>query len=393
MLHPEEQDRPVLLLHIGSQRSDLVVVHRGGLLLSLSVVLATQQLLDRFPVPDSRHDEVQRSTDAAPDAQAALQEWIGRLRGSHRTALGAAERHLGSSVDTLPVRVSGGAVRYPMLMDALARGLEAQVDVLDPRPAQSSADGDWYGPAMVVALGSALEARGSEVGAGAPGPLPVLLNLAGAQDGGAPQRGPVALKAIVRDPAVWAAVVVALLLFVAVPALIGGRIRQMEVVFDRDRTAYQREAQQVAADSARVSLLKADSARLAGTLGILAELEADRYGWPKLMAAAAGSLPPYSWLESIELVPAAVGAPSTFRLRGVAPSQAEVSGFERNLRGAVADVALEGSESLMVGPFPLVGFRFAGTLSDTASSSDQPHRLGAGYNGGSTPAVPTESAP
>ncbi|HEU4454814.1 MAG TPA: hypothetical protein VFR81_17220 [Longimicrobium sp.] len=399
-LHPEEVDGAVLLLHVGTVRSELVVVHGGAPLLALPVVQGTEHLLDRLregaggdaPDPEALLEEPSGA------AAAALDEWVGRLRGSHRTAVGAAERHLRRSLDELPVRLSGGIARYPAVVERLATAVPAPVAVLDPGARFGAPPGaETFGPALVLALGAALEARAALAPAdqAAPRPRPVTLDLAVPEARTAAAAGREAAAALLRDAAVWAAALVALVLAVGVPAALQGRLRSVEADLERGRRAYAREAGQVAADSARVSALQADSARLAGTLGVLASLEADRYGWPRLMHAAADALPAYAWLEGVELEPGAPGEASRFRIAAVAPAQADVSRYERALGGfvGVGDAALEGSESLQAGPFALVGFRVAGRYGELTAGPDQPRPGGAGYHEGPPPAVPSPATP
>jgi Tfp pilus assembly PilM family ATPase/Tfp pilus assembly protein PilN len=397
-LHPDEVEGAVLLLHVGSARSELVVVHGGAPLLSLPVVQGTDQLFDRVRAAagaGAADPETLLQEDDA--AGAALDEWVGRLRGSHRTAVGAAERHLGRSLDELPVRVSGGIARLPTVVERLAEAFPDPVRVLDPGVRFAGAPGtESPGPALVLALGAAMEARAA-LGSGdaAERPLPVMLDLAVPEARTAAVSAREAAVALLRDAAVWSAALVGLALALGVPSVLEGRLRGMEAELERGRQAYAREAEQVAADSARVHALQADSARLAGTLGTLAALEADRYGWPRLMHVAADALPAYAWLEGVELEPGAPGQPSRFRIGAVAPAQADVSRYERALRGfaGAGQVALEGSESLQAGPFALVGFRLAGTYAHAGASPDQPRPGGAGYNEGPPIAVPSPAAP
>jgi Tfp pilus assembly protein PilN/Tfp pilus assembly PilM family ATPase len=397
-IHPDEVDGPVLLLHVGSLRSELVVVHGGAPLLALPVVQGTGHLFDRLRAGaggDARDPEtLLQNPDGA--VQTALDEWVGRLRGAHRTAVGAAERHLRRTLDELPVRVSGGIARFEGVVERLAAAIPAPVAVLDPGT-RFPPGGEAFAPALVLALGAALEARAAlrpeEESAG--GALPVTLDLAVPEARSPGAAGREAVLAVTRDAAVWAAALVALFLAAGAPALLQGRLRTLEAELGRGQQAYAREAEQVAADSARVSALQADSARLAGTLGTLASLEADRYGWPRLMHAAANALPSYAWLESLELQPGAAGESSRFRISAVAPAQADVSRYERALGGfaGAGRVALEGSESLQAGPFALVGFRLAGTYGEARAGVDQPRPGGAGYHEGAPTAVPSPAAP
>lgn len=393
-VHREERDQPVLLLHVGAGRSDVVVVHGGRLLLSLPIVLGHQQLVDRLVPSQSGGGGDPGAVLQSEDARVALDEWVGRLRGSHRMAVGAAERHLHCTIEELPVRISGGICRYPGVVEALSVGIGVPVGLLDPRSRFGGSSSDWFGPAMVPALGAALEAlAANQSGGDSAGPVLLDLALPDTVSPRAARRAAIGLLA--RDPAVWAAVVLALVLAFGVPAVIEAKLQMLSDEVERDRLAYRREAEQVAADSARISALRADSVRLAGTLGTLAALEADRYRWPKVMYAAASAVPQYAWLEAVELEAGPRDQPSRFRIRGVAPTQAEISGFERAIKSGLPSgaIELEGSESLKVGPFPLVGFRLTGMIGEQETSADQPQREGAGYNGESAPLVPTETAP
>lgn len=398
--HPDEVDRAVLLLHVGSLRSELVVVHGGAPLLALTVVQGTDQLLDRLRagVGGDARDPEALLLGPSTDVTHAVEEWVGRLRGSHRTAVGAAERHLRRALDELPVRLSGGIARFPAVVERLAAAVPAPVAVLDPRARFGALPRDEaFGPALVLALGAALEAqvalRPEDETAG--GIHPVTLDLAIPEASSGARAGRDVVLALLRDAAVWVALGVALALAVGVPAILQGRLRALEGELERGRRAYAREAEQVAADSARVSALQADSARLSGTLGTLAALEADRYGWPRLMHVAASALPAYAWLEAVELEPGGAGEPSRFRIRAVAPAQADVSRYERALGGFAGEgrVALEGSESVQAGPFALVGFRLAGTYGEALAGADQPRPGGAGYHEGPPTADPLPSAP
>ncbi|MBB4635989.1 hypothetical protein [Longimicrobium terrae] len=383
-LHPEERDQPVLLLHVGSARSELVVVHGGAPLLALSVVQGTDTLASGG-----------RSEPDRAGGDATLDEWVGRLRGAHRTAVGAAERHLRLSIDGLPVRVSGGVTRLPGVMESLGRALPGAVGVLDPGEAfRGGGGGDALGPGLVLALGAALEASAASPGSSPSrddARRPVLLDLSVPEPGAARVAIRDRVVLLARDRAVWAGLVAALALGAGVPAELERRVRRGEEGLAEARQAFGREAARVASDSARVSALRADSARLAGTLGTLASLEADRYGWPRLMHTAAEALPEHGWLEGVELEAGTPGAPLQFRVQGVLPAQDDVSRYVRAL-GRVegfGDVRPGDSESLAAGPVPLVGFRVAGHHAAASGTPDQPRPGGPGYQSSESTPSPT----
>lgn len=399
-LHTGELDRPVLLIHVGSARSELVVVHGGAPLLSLPLVQGTDQLFEAIrsaPSEESVDPDVLLRDPAG--SVPALEEWVGRVRGSHRTAVGAAERHLRCNLDELPVRVSGGIARYPVVVERLAAAISAPVGVLDPSVRfREAGTADVFAPALVLAVGAALEARAAQSadsGEEGAGGTVVVLNLSVLD--GTPSATSVRpmLIGLAGSRAVWVSLVVAALLALAVPSALMSRLQRGERELARTRTEYRREAAAVAADSARVSALRADSVRLAGTLGTLAVLEANRYGWPKLMHAAAEALPPYAWLEGLELDPGEPLSQSRVRVSAIAPAQADVSRYERVLAGSggVRDMRLESSESLAAGPFALVGFRLVGSFGAVPGPADQPQPEGAGYNVGALSADSSHAAP
>jgi hypothetical protein len=394
-LHPDEEI-PVVLIHVGSVRSELVVVDGGAPVLSLPLVQGGDHLFHAIRAAGRPDPDL-----ALRDAEStfpALEEWIDRLRGSYRTAVGAAERYLRRDLQQVPVRLSGGIARYPIVGEQLAAALPAPVGLLDPGIHHPVAAHDAFGPALVLALGAALEARNavaSMEAEGASEPEGVFVDLAQADDP-SPSRGVRPLvMGLARDRAVWVALLIGAVLSLGVPWWLGVRLEQGERDLARVRETFRAEAAIVAADSARVSALQADSVRLSGTLGMLALREAGRYGWPKLMHSVAEALPPYVWLEGLEMEAAGPDGAARVNVVAVAPSQADVSGFERGMAraGAVSGTRLENSESLAIGPFTLVGFRLSGTLTSTLRESDHPRQTGAGYNPETQVAPPSQPAP
>ncbi|MDB4952252.1 MAG: hypothetical protein JWM27_4901 [Gemmatimonadetes bacterium] len=398
LLHPEETSRAVLLLHVGSARTELVVVHGGAPLLVLPVVLGTDHLYERVHAVlrgGGDPEKVLREMDAVdgdPAVCEALDEWLARIRGSHRTALGAAEQRLRGRLDELPVRISGGAAEFGIVARRLATSLADPVGVLDPAPGfPDPPPGHVPNPAHALALGAALEARAAAAAdAGPAGPRALLLDLALPAEGRTRGAARESVAALARDLRVWGSVAGALLIALGVPAVLQARLARAERELGSAREAYRKEAAAVSADSARVAALQADSTRLAGTLGTLARLEGQRYAWPRLMDAAAATLPRYAWITGLELDPAEHEAPARFRVRAVAPAQDDVSRYERALGGSAgaSRVALEGSESLQSGPFVLVGFTLAGDFG-FAPLGDRSQPEAAGYHPGERmPPVP-----
>lgn len=384
-LHPDEATRPVLLLHVGWARSDLVVVHDGAPVLALAAAQGAAHLLERVRTVDgaaSPTAEAALHGAPPPEVLAVIDEWATRLCGSHRTALGAAEQRLRMRIDELPVRVSGGVAHLAPVVARLAAAIPSSVGLLEPA-SRWTGTGALPGPALALAFGAALEARAAAAaGRGEAASEAVLLDLSLPDSAGKGPRLATELAALGRDLRIWAATLVGLSLGVGVPAGFERRIGQAERALERGRSEYATEASALAADSAQVVALQADSTRLAGTLGALGALDAGRYRWPKLMHAVAGSLPRYAWLESLEMEPGGAAHSPGIRVRAVAPTQADVSAFEKALAasGAMGDIALEGSESLQLGGFALVGIHLSGSV--RVAPADQPRGEGAGYHAG-----------
>lgn len=398
-LHPAELDEPVLLIHVGSLRSELVVVHGGAPLLSLPLVQGIDQLFDAVRGGSSDGVDPDVLLRETGEPVPALEDWVARVRGSHRTAMGAAERHLRRSLQTLPVRLSGGIARYDVVVERLGAAIAAPVGVLDPAERfPHAASADVFGPALVLALGAALEARDAVLQASTEAPaeselIPLNLAVLDAAHGSRGVRP--ALLALVRDRAVWGALLAAAILAFLLPMGMESRLETGERDVAAAREAFKADAAAVAADSVRLSALQADSARLAGTLGTLATLEANRYAWPRLMHGAAQALPAFAWLEGLEMEAAEPGAPVRVHINAIAPTQADVSRYERRLAdaGDIGDTSLERSESLAAGPFALVGFRLGGALAPPTFGDDQPRPGGAGYNDGLQAASSAPEAP
>lgn len=204
-----------------------------------------------------------------------------------------------------------------------------------------------------------------------------------------------AAAALLRDRMVLGMALAATAAGLGIPAVLGAALDAREAELASGRRAHLAASARMTEVRARVSVLEAEQARLAGTLGTLATLEADRYAWPRLMDDAARALPRFAFLDGVEMEPRVPGQPGQFRVRGVAPSQAEVSRFERALVGGgiVAHAALESSGSLEAGPFALVRFVVAGSLDAPVDSAAQPRAAAAGYHGGVAASPPLASTP
>jgi Tfp pilus assembly protein PilN len=83
---------------------------------------------------------------------------------------------------------------------------------------------------------------------------------------------------------------------------------------------------------------------IAQRVGIIQEIDGDRYVWPHIMDEVARALPDYTWLE--DLLQTSPGEPLTFRIVGQAGNNFAVTQFMENLEGSpfVRNVELVSTE-------------------------------------------------
>jgi Tfp pilus assembly protein PilN len=94
------------------------------------------------------------------------------------------------------------------------------------------------------------------------------------------------------------------------------------------------------ADSARYfdliqqnNALNARRDSIAQRVGIIQEIDGDRYVWPHIMDEVARALPDYTWLQ--ELLQVSPGEPLTFRVVGQAGNNFAVTQFMENLEASI----------------------------------------------------------
>lgn len=162
-LHPDELDSPVALIHVGHQRTDIVIVHGGAPVLSRPSPVGTEGLLRgmRTVRPElSPADAETALVDGGEGSGEVVDEWSGRLWNTLRTANGAAARQLEGATSQAPlsVRLSGGGVKYGSVWDRFAERAGFRPGVLDPSIGWSPGGSQAYFPALAPAFGAALEA-------------------------------------------------------------------------------------------------------------------------------------------------------------------------------------------------------------------------------------------
>lgn len=303
---------------------------------------------------------------------ALLAEWTARLRQEIARGLQAGRRDGAKPEDTDPydIWVSGGGSRVAGFMEALESAADAPVRPFDPLSELEwiAEPGDVFGPALVPALGAALQAQAAG-GDGADG-----FDLRAPQEGRAHAAGRVALPALVRSVATDGAFRT---LAMAVALAAGGAAYLDAGLAGRERIVAAREGR-VAADStgvaaamARSQLLDARRRSIGGQVDAARALERGRLVWPRLLHGIAAAAPPTAWVSdvvSVEEDPA-TGAVA-FRVLGFAASDAVAGTFADALvrTGAISEARIERTSLVKIGRMPVVRFELAGRAEPGAVS-------------------------
>lgn len=298
---------------------------------------------------------------------ALLAEWTGRLTQEIARGLQAGRRDGARPDDTEPydIWVSGGGSRVAGFIEALGAAADAPVRVFDPLSELewTAEPGDVFGPALVPALGAALQAQAQADGGGA---AVAGFDLRAPQEGRAHASGRVALPALVRSVAADGAFRT---LAVGVALALGGAAYLDVVLADRERVVAAREGR-VAADStgvaaamARSQLLDERRRSIGGQVHAVRALERGRLVWPRLLHGIAAAAPPSAWVSdvvSVEEDPA-TGAVA-FRVLGFAASDAVAGTFAEALvrTGPIREAHIERTHLVKIGRMPVVRFEMAG---------------------------------
>lgn len=172
LLFPAEVASPVVVLHGGYGRSELIVLQGGAPIVVFPATVGVEALLDtaRRAHPDSTAAEVEARLGSAAALGTGADPWIDRMIGPYRTAVGIAMRSLGTGVVggpqvggaalTAPIRISGGLARFRGAWERLGERLQVPCTPLDPseRWPHLGEEG-LLAPALSPALGAALEAH------------------------------------------------------------------------------------------------------------------------------------------------------------------------------------------------------------------------------------------
>lgn len=297
---------------------------------------------------------------------ALLAEWTGRLRQEIARGLQAGRRDGARPEDAEPydIWVSGGGSRVAGFMEALAAAVDAPVHVFDPLSELewTAEPADVFGPALVPALGAALQAQAEGGGRAAVAGF----DLRAPQEGRAHAAGRVALPALARSVATDGAFRT---LAVGVALAVGGAAYLDVGLAERERMVAAREGRVVAdstglaAAMARSQLLDERRRSIGGQVDAVRALERGRLVWPRLLHGIAAAAPPTAWVSdvvSVEEDPAS-GAVA-FRVLGFAASDAVAGTFAEALvrTGPVSEARIERTHLVKIGRMPVVRFEMAG---------------------------------
>jgi Tfp pilus assembly protein PilN len=227
------------------------------------------------------------------------------------------------------------------------------VHLYDPlRGMQWTGDPDEvFGPALVPALGAALQGLVAETDDGEP---LLQLDLRAPAEGRQTSAGrvplPVLAHQVARDPA-WRGGAAAGVALWATPALAE---REQRIAAD---------SAVVAASMSRMELLETRRRALGAQVDAVAAMERNRYTWPRLLHAIAESVPGPAWVSDIlsDGEDPATGAVS-FRVRGYAANDAVAGAFARRLTdtGAADEAQVVRTSAVRMGRSSLVQFELAG---------------------------------
>jgi len=336
-LAPGGSSDRALLLHVGESAVLWMVIEDGEPLALDAPLVGVASLRDR---PGVRRGAAGAPVEAAPEA---IAEWVARIRQEVQRGLQAARRETGQdAVAAVTVWLCGGGARIPGLADALSGALGAAVHVFDPAPALGGLPGDGFGPALVPAIGAAMQAlsRDPELGLD-------LRPHAGSDARGA-ARVPLAVlgRRLAHDGAFR---------FAALVAVVGGLVawtagaRQDGAATRLARRESQADSAQVAAAIAQNQALATRRSELGAAVEQLLVLERGRDLWPRILDGIAAAVPATAWVSGVseEREDPATGT-TLLRLRGFAASDVVASSFDRRLATTAPYIAAGGAQTTAV---------------------------------------------
>lgn len=354
----EPGDGTVVLLHVGHSAALWIVLDGSEPAAMDAPLVGVASVRERLAT--GRGGEGDPLTVPA----ALLTEWAARLRQEIARGLQVSRRESGRGEESgFEVWMSGGGARVPGLVEALRSALGAPVGLYDPLSALGGSPPEVFGPALVPALGAALQGLAGE---GDTGEHLLHMDLRVPAESRTASSGrmplPVVLRHVARDP-VWRGLVAAGAVLWATAGYLDARVSAAERVADERERRATADSAAVAASMSRMELLEARRNALGARVDAVAALERSRYAWPRLLHAVAGSVPDAAWVSAIlaDGEDPATGAVS-FRLRGYAASDAVAGSFARRLAGtgAVADAQVVRTSTVRIGRSPAVEFELAG---------------------------------
>jgi Tfp pilus assembly PilM family ATPase/Tfp pilus assembly protein PilN len=339
--------RRVVLLHVGHSAALWIVLEDGEPVALDAPLVGAAAMRDRSGVRGSGNGD-----------GVALREWTGRLRQEIDRGLQPLRRDRGEDAGADEVWVSGGGTRIPGFIDALSDALGTPVRLFDPFSAGALScelkDETGYGPALVPALGAALQAIADSATADPLFSLDLRVAAAGTRNASGLAPATIA-RSVLADRAFHVLLGAAALVWLGTAA-VGARQSTAGRELDTRERRVEADSAAVAASMRRSSALEERQRRLGERAAAARRLEVGRSEWRRLLVEIAGSVPATAWVSEVssEGEDPASGA-LTCRVRGFAASDAEASAFARALaaRSRIASAEVVRTSAARIGRTPV----------------------------------------
>jgi Tfp pilus assembly PilM family ATPase/Tfp pilus assembly protein PilN len=340
--------RRVVLLHVGHSAALWIVLEDGEPVALDAPLVGAAAMRDRSGARGSGNAD-----------GVALREWTGRLRQEIDRGLQPLRRDRGEDAGADEVWVSGGGTRVPGFIDALSESLGTRVRLFDPFSAgvlsRELKDEIGYGPALVPALGAALQALADDSATAEP-LFSLDLRVAAAGTRVASGLAPATIaRSVLADRAFHVLLGAAALVWLGTAA-VGARQRAAGRELDGRERRVEADSAAVAATMRRSSALEERQRRLGERVAAARRLAVGRSEWRSLLVEIARSVPASGWVSEVssEAEDPATGA-LTCRVRGFAASDAEASTFARSLaaRPRIASAEVVRTSAAKIGRTPV----------------------------------------
>lgn len=351
----ENADRRVVLLHVGESAAVWVVLDRGEPLAMDAPLVGLA----------SARDRVGRSSDGKGLSSGVVSEWVTRIHQEIARGLQSARRDAGDRGDaeTYEIWVSGGGSRVPGFHERLEAAAGARVRAFDPLLYLDceGLDEELFGPALVPAVGAALQALASDRGTD----RGFDLRLAPERAEGSVRQVPLAAlgRTIAADRAFRVLGVLVIAAIAGVAAL-NGKMQRAEQSLAAREARVRADSGQVAVAISRTQLLDERRRSLGGQLEAVRVLDRGRLLWPEVLAGVAAAAPPTAWVSDVVAEREnPTGGGATYRVYGYAATDAVASSFAQGLirHAAATEARVERTALMKIGRIPVVFFEIAAT--------------------------------